>query len=161
MGYIDTLKIIGIFFIVVAFILLFIFQTFFQYFNQNGLNVTVMFISAGSGVIGVLLIVLSEKISDFVEDFTPSLSIYSRSKNISKDYSQQKKTTPFDDSRYIPSEVKQEVWERDGGRCVICGSKRHLEYDHDIPVSSGGSNTANNIRLLCRHCNRRKSGKIE
>lgn len=68
---------------------------------------------------------------------------------------------PSDDSRHIPSEVKRIVWERDGGKCVICGSRRHLEYDHDIPVSQGGSNTDNNIRILCRHCNRRKSGRIE
>jgi hypothetical protein len=64
-------------------------------------------------------------------------------------------------SRYIPSEVKQQVWRRDGGKCVNCGSKRHLEYDHELPVSKGGSNTANNIRILCKQCNRKKSGKIE
>jgi hypothetical protein len=66
-----------------------------------------------------------------------------------------------DNLRYIPSEVKKEVWVRDGGQCVICRSKRHLEFDHDIPISKGGSNTANNIRILCRECNRSKSGKIE
>jgi hypothetical protein len=64
-------------------------------------------------------------------------------------------------SRYIPSEVKQQVWRRDGGKCVLCPSKRDLEYDHEIPVSKGGSNTVNNIRLLCKECNRKKSGKIE
>jgi len=66
-----------------------------------------------------------------------------------------------DDSRYIPSEVKIEVWKRDLGQCVICGSQHHLEYDHIIPVSKGGSNTANNIRILCRNCNREKSDKIQ
>ena len=45
-------------------------------------------------------------------------------------------------SRYIPSEVKQQVWRRDGGKCVNCGSKRHLEYDHELPVSKGGSNNS-------------------
>ena len=64
-------------------------------------------------------------------------------------------------SWYIPSEVKQQVWKRDGGKCVLCPSKRDLEYDHEIPVSKGGSNTVNNIRLLCKECNRKKSGKIE
>jgi hypothetical protein len=64
-------------------------------------------------------------------------------------------------SRFIPSEVKQQVWRRDGGKCVNCGSKRHLEYDHELPVSKGGSNTVNNIRILCKQCNRKKSGKIE
>jgi hypothetical protein len=64
-------------------------------------------------------------------------------------------------SRYIPSEVKQQVWTRDGGKCVLCGSKRHLEYDHELPVSKGGSDTVNNIRILCKRCNRKNSGKIE
>ena len=68
---------------------------------------------------------------------------------------------PSDDSRYISPDVKKAVWERDGGRCVICGSKRQLEYDHHIPFSKGGSNTERNIRILCKECNRKKTDKIE
>ncbi|MBN2080776.1 HNH endonuclease [bacterium] len=52
------------------------------------------------------------------------------------------------------------VWKCDGGRCVECGSKENLEYDHIIPVSKGGANTARNIQLLCQSCNRKKSNKI-
>lgn len=63
-------------------------------------------------------------------------------------------------SRYIPSSVKQAVWQRDGGRCVDCSSQSDLEYDHDIPFSLGGSNGVENIRLLCRSCNQRKSNRI-
>lgn len=62
--------------------------------------------------------------------------------------------------RYISSEVKQIVWNRDGGRCVCCNSTTELEFDHIIPVSKGGSNFENNIQLLCRNCNRTKSAKI-
>lgn len=47
----------------------------------------------------------------------------------------------------IPKKVKQEVWQRDGGKCAECGSQEYLEYDHIIPVSKGGSNTARNIQL--------------
>ena len=61
----------------------------------------------------------------------------------------------------IPSEVRREVWRRDGGVCVKCGSRRNLEYDHIVPVSKGGSNTARNIELLCETCNRTKSAKIQ
>jgi len=68
---------------------------------------------------------------------------------------------PSDDSRYIPTEVKRAVWERDGGKCVICKRKRQLHYDHDIPFSKGGSNSEKNIRILCQECNLRKSDKIE
>jgi len=61
---------------------------------------------------------------------------------------------------HIPQEVKEEVWRRDQGRCVECGSQRNLEFDHIIPLSKGGSNTTRNIRLLCEGCNRKKSDNI-
>lgn len=61
----------------------------------------------------------------------------------------------------IPENVRVEVWRRDQGRCVQCGSREKLEYDHIIPVSKGGSNTARNIELLCEECNRNKGDKIQ
>ena len=60
----------------------------------------------------------------------------------------------------IPERVRKEVWRRDGGRCVDCSSRERLEYDHIIPVSKGGSNTARNIELRCETCNRRKAAQI-
>ncbi|MCR5171930.1 MAG: HNH endonuclease [Treponema sp.] len=60
----------------------------------------------------------------------------------------------------IPEDVKFEVWRRDGGKCVICGSQKNLEFDHIIPFSKGGSSTARNLQLLCQDCNRHKSDKI-
>ena len=62
--------------------------------------------------------------------------------------------------RRISDEVKREVWQRDLGKCVQCGGKEKLEFDHIIPVSKGGSNTARNIQLLCETCNRSKSDSI-
>jgi hypothetical protein len=55
----------------------------------------------------------------------------------------------------IPSRVKKHVLKRDKGRCSQCGSKKHLEYEHIIPPSEGGSNTAGNVKLLCQECNHR------
>ena len=66
-----------------------------------------------------------------------------------------------DETRHVSSEVRQAVWERDHGKCVICGSRRKLHFDHIIPFSKGGSNTEKNIRILCEKCNLRKSDKIE
>jgi len=40
------------------------------------------------------------------------------------------------------------------------GSNERLEFDHIIPVSKGGSNTARNIELRCEACNRRKGAAI-
>jgi hypothetical protein len=61
----------------------------------------------------------------------------------------------------LPEDVRIAVWRRDGGKCVRCGSREKLEYDHIVPVSKGGSNTARNIELLCETCNRKKSNNIE
>lgn len=61
----------------------------------------------------------------------------------------------------IPSGVRIFVWQRDGGRCVECGSNENLEYDHIIPFAKGGSNTERNLQLLCGNCNRLKSDNIQ
>ncbi|MFI2230852.1 TerD family protein [Nocardia testacea] len=64
------------------------------------------------------------------------------------------------DSRSIPQEVKAEVWQRDGGRCVECGESHYLEFDHVIPLSRGGATSAANLQILCRGCNRTKGANI-
>ncbi|MGN2640552.1 TerD family protein [Nocardia takedensis] len=64
------------------------------------------------------------------------------------------------DSRSIPQEVKAEVWQRDGGRCVECGSGHYLEFDHVIPHSRGGATSPSNLQILCRSCNRAKGARI-
>lgn len=64
--------------------------------------------------------------------------------------------------RMIPSSVKQEVWRRDKGQCVKCGSTVNLHFDHVIPWSLGGaSDTAENVQLLCGRHNIQKGAKIE
>lgn len=65
-------------------------------------------------------------------------------------------------TRMIPSSVKLEVWKRDHGKCVLCGSTDNLHFDHDIPFSKGGSSiTPENIRLLCAKHNLAKHDRIE
>lgn len=63
-------------------------------------------------------------------------------------------------TRNIPASIKRIVWDRDGGKCVLCGNSEYLEFDHEIPFSRGGSNSTENIRVLCRNCNQKKSDNI-
>ena len=57
---------------------------------------------------------------------------------------------------HLPSSVQRTVFERDGGRCVLCGSQDDLQFDHIIPHSKGGGDQQENLRLLCRDCNLKK-----
>jgi len=65
---------------------------------------------------------------------------------------------------HFPSWVQRAVFFRDRGMCVIChkdlsgtvaiGSQEN--YDHIVPLASGGLNDITNIQLLCRECNAAK-----
>lgn len=59
--------------------------------------------------------------------------------------------------RHVPLELRRVVSQRDGGRCAFvidsgrrCPSRRHLEFDHIVPLAKGGRTTLENLRLLCR-----------
>jgi len=70
--------------------------------------------------------------------------------------------TDINNNRLIPTSVKIEVWKRDKGRCVKCGSQDNLHFDHIIPYSKGGSSlVAENIQILCARHNIAKKAKIE
>ncbi len=59
----------------------------------------------------------------------------------------------------IPKNIQREVWQRDQGKCVECGTNENLEFDHIIPIARGGADSVRNLQLLCMICNRRKSDK--
>ena len=63
-------------------------------------------------------------------------------------------------SRYIKPEDKQKTMERCENKCVFCGSKKNLEYDHIVPISQGGNSNVENIQILCRSCNRKKRAYV-
>lgn len=60
----------------------------------------------------------------------------------------------------IPMDIATAVWNRDGGKCCICGSNENLEFDHIIPISKGGATTFRNLQILCKNCNIKKSDNI-
>lgn len=60
----------------------------------------------------------------------------------------------------ISRSVQREVWQRDAGMCVECGTRQLLCFDHIVPFSRGGSNTVRNLQLLCEPCNLSKGNRI-
>jgi hypothetical protein len=63
--------------------------------------------------------------------------------------------------RSIPRAIKTTVWQRDGAKCVVCGARDKLHFDHIVPISKGGtSNTADNIQLLCAPHNLAKGTRL-
>jgi hypothetical protein len=64
--------------------------------------------------------------------------------------------------RMIPSSIKAEVWKRDRGRCVTCGSNTNLRFDPIIPFSKSGSSlVSENIQLICAKHSSSTRDKIE
>ncbi len=64
--------------------------------------------------------------------------------------------------RAFNDKEKREAYEKQNGICVIC--KNHFEFeqmegDHITPWHEGGKTDIDNLQMLCKDCNRRKSGK--
>ena len=73
-----------------------------------------------------------------------------------------KELKDLDHNRVIPTSVKLEVWKRDKGECIHCGSKDNLHFDHILAYSKGGTSLkAENIQLLCARHNLEKRDKIQ
>lgn len=59
--------------------------------------------------------------------------------------------------RRVTHKLKQQVYERDGGKCRLCGTdKGPFQVDHIRPYSKGGWNVLTNLQLLCAPCNQKK-----
>jgi HNH endonuclease len=68
----------------------------------------------------------------------------------------------LDHNRIIPTSVKLNVWKRDKGCCIQCGSRDNLHFDHILPYSKGGTSLREeNIQLLCARHNLQKQDKIQ
>ncbi|MDD4358299.1 MAG: DUF262 domain-containing protein [Candidatus Pacebacteria bacterium] len=64
--------------------------------------------------------------------------------------------------RAFSDAIKQKVYEKQKGVCVKCKEYfeiEEMEADHITPWHEGGGTTDKNCQMLCKECNRRKSGK--
>ena len=63
--------------------------------------------------------------------------------------------------RAFTDNQKREAYERQKGICPNCGNHfeiTEMEADHITPWHDGGKTISENCQMLCRECNRRKSG---
>jgi len=64
--------------------------------------------------------------------------------------------------RAFTDKMKREAYERQKGICVKCREHfeiEEMEADHITPWHEGGKTISENCQMLCKECNRRKSGK--
>ncbi len=64
--------------------------------------------------------------------------------------------------RQFDDKTKRKVYEKQQGICAECGKHfdiEEMEADHIDPWHAGGKTVIENCQMLCKHCNRRKSGK--
>jgi 5-methylcytosine-specific restriction endonuclease McrA len=67
-------------------------------------------------------------------------------------------------TRLISREAMLKVVRRDGQICQDCNEPvrdDEVEFDHVIPFSRGGTTNPDNLRLVHRDCNRRKSDSLD
>ncbi len=54
--------------------------------------------------------------------------------------------------------VRDEVLERDGYRCTVCGSQVNLDVHHITPKRKGGQDVPENLETLCEKCHVARGG---
>lgn len=52
----------------------------------------------------------------------------------------------------ITAKVRKEVYNRDNGCCVLCGTPRNLQTAHYISRARGGLGIPQNLVMLCCEC---------
>lgn len=70
--------------------------------------------------------------------------------------------SPKKQLKFFESFTRQNVYERDGGKCMYCGcevSRNKFTFDHVIPKSRGGKTKWQNIVCACLKCNSKKDNR--
>jgi 5-methylcytosine-specific restriction endonuclease McrA len=59
-------------------------------------------------------------------------------------------------SRYVSAQIRTDLLSAAQHHCASCPATEHLEIDHIVPISKGGTGDPDNLQVLCRKCNRKK-----
>ncbi len=51
---------------------------------------------------------------------------------------------------------RENIFKRDGHKCLYCGSRKDLTLDHVLPRARGGKTSWNNLATACKRCNSKK-----
>ena len=62
---------------------------------------------------------------------------------------------------YVPKKVRDVVLQRDGDKCLLCGTRDGLMVSHIVSVNKGGTSEADNLQTLCASCYRSEKGHSE
>ena len=102
----------------------------------------------------------AEKVKKFASDYTSLVEI--RKGEPSFHFTVAEAVMPYETTTRgtITKSMRAQVYRRDGGKCVECGSKQNLHYDHILPVARGGATVVENLQLLCQTCNLSKGARI-
>jgi 5-methylcytosine-specific restriction endonuclease McrA len=55
--------------------------------------------------------------------------------------------------------TRENIFRRDGMKCIYCESTKNLTIDHVLPKSRGGLNTWENLATCCNRCNVTKGSR--
>ena len=110
---------------------------------------------------------MKEVVGKALKDYVKRNSAKEKQKRRERRKARIEKATPTKRTRHIPAPVRDEVFLRDKGQCAFtsdtgnqCCATEHLEIDHIVPFSLGGSHDPENLRLLCRAHNQLEAERV-
>ncbi len=62
-------------------------------------------------------------------------------------------------SNCTPEEIESLITGSLGNKCIYCNEGldvKNMSLDHDTPTARGGDSSLNNLKIVCKRCNRRK-----
>lgn len=55
--------------------------------------------------------------------------------------------------RRVSKTLRKKIFDRDGNKCINCGSINNLTIDHIVPIRKGGVSVESNLQTMCFNCN--------